>query len=64
MLREIGFDAVAEQRRVMNGGSIPALASSALATGNVLTALNEKVRHENPWLGVVEQVEEHKSEWD
>jgi hypothetical protein len=43
MLREFGFDTVAEQRRATTGNPVFALASSVLATGKVLAALNERV---------------------
>lgn len=43
MLAKFGFDALAEQRRAMQGNPGLALAHSALATSRVLEALNEKV---------------------
>lgn len=44
MLAEFGFDAVLEQKYAMTGDSIHPLANSALATGKVLAALNDRVK--------------------
>lgn len=44
MMSELGFDAVGEQRRAKMGNPAQALANSALATGKVLTTLNERVK--------------------
>jgi hypothetical protein len=43
MKSEFGFDAISEQLRAKLGNPAEALAHSALATGNVLAALNQRV---------------------